>query len=166
MIAGLRNRSAGERALAAGAAVAIAAIVLEMLWPHGLEAPSPRESAAPATADAATPLASPALRAALDYAEIGARPLFSADRKAYEPPAQGTVTEADAAPSAQFSLSGIVTTATARIALIKVGDSGQVVKLAVGEAHEGWSLVSADGQTATLRNGDSSVEIHLHEPSH
>jgi hypothetical protein len=160
-----KNLSPAFRYLVALAVVLLAGIALEMLWPHPLDVPTPGVSvAAGASGESAATPDGMALRTAAEYAEIGARPLFSADRKPYQPPLQAAVAELAAAPAMDFSLSGIVTTATARMALIRVGDSGPLVKLAVGESHEGWLLVAADGKTATLRNGDSSVEIHLNEP--
>lgn len=96
-------------------------------------------------------VASPAIAAAADYPLVTQRPLFAPDRK---PDPRDMV---GAAPAQDLTLIGVALAPGKTVVLLK-DSSGTVQRLATGGSFEGWSLVSADNERATLeRNGQRRV---------
>lgn len=103
-----------------------------------------------------TTIAAPPISQFVDMTE---RPLFYADRRMPEPPA-----EAAAAPPAplRLKLEGIAIAGGSRVAVLRNLSNNGLVQLAEGESHEGWTLDSLSSVAATFsRDGEQRTELPL-----
>lgn len=137
---------------------------IELLWPHTLDAPAGKVS------DAGSESAEPGVRdddetpSSRSYDSITARPLFTLDRRPYQPPIDEPPQEAKPEPPPpriEFALSAVVTTGERRIALLKPKKASETVKLSVGETHEGWTLTDVLADGVVLTNGAQTMEVML-----
>ena len=149
----------GDRWLVGFSACCTASLAVELLWPHGLESsPAQQELAVPAPEAADSwqpnPLAA--------YDAIVARPLFTVDRRPFVPPTEETEpVSLPPGPSVEFELTAIVTSAAARMALLKTSSSAEVRKVTVGQAIDGWTLVEVREDGIVLRNGTDVRVLEL-----
>ena len=149
-----------RNALIAAAAL-LGAALAEALWPHALDGPQVtpgREDAAAAVASSTAPYPE---HSAL--AVMAQRPLFTVDRRPYQPPpsAQNTAPTGPPPPTIDAQLVGIAKAADAQLILLRVGGAPTVHRLRMGEQIEGWSVTSIGGATATLSNNGHERELSL-----
>jgi len=96
------------------------------------------------------------------YAEIGARPLFSAGRRP-----QPFVLDADGDASAsgpEFVLTGVLMTSTLNVAILTPGDGGEPVQVHPGEGLPGrpdWQLHSLAPRHALFQTPDGLIRFDL-----
>lgn len=96
-----------------------------------------------------------------EFAEITARPLFSADRRPFEPPVEAGP-EADAPVAAvPLELVGVVMTDQQRAALIQPVGSNDSSWVREGEQAEGWHIEKIEQDRVHLRSGESVEVVEL-----
>jgi general secretion pathway protein N len=97
------------------------------------------------------------------------RPLFEASRRPIEAPAPlpPPRVEPAAAPPPPFvdqnalSLLGVVASEGRTIALLKRNQTGQNIRVEVGDAVDGWTIVSIEPQRVMIRQGDTQIALQL-----
>lgn len=93
------------------------------------------------------------------YSEIVERPLFLSSRRPSEEP---EVIEPEIAQEEpQFTLLGVLLTPERVTALLKLGENGNIVRLALGETVKGWKLTTARANGITLRKSESVMDLPL-----
>jgi general secretion pathway protein N len=100
-----------------------------------------------------------ALRPYEAYSAVLARPVFSPTRRP-PPPAEAAVAGSD-----DFVLSGIVSTAADRTALIRTGQPLKTVRLKEGQTIVGWTVRSISADGVLIENGEITRELKLREKS-
>lgn len=93
-----------------------------------------------------------------DFATILERPVFFKDRKL--PPKPAAEPSAPPAPI-RLKLEGVAIVAEARIAVLRDLADNQLVQLAEGMSHNGWTLEAIDADSATFRRGGQVSELSL-----
>lgn len=93
-----------------------------------------------------------------DFATILERPVFFKDRKL--PPKPAAEPSAPPAPI-RLKLEGVAIVAEARIAVLRNLADNQLVQLAEGMSHNGWTLEAIDADSATFRRGGQVSELSL-----
>jgi len=94
------------------------------------------------------------------FAEILERPLFYAERKLPEEPKQQAVVAVPPEPL-RLHLEGIAIMDESRIALLRSQADNQLVQMAEGMTHNGWTLESVLADRAIFKRGNDSTEIEL-----
>jgi type II secretory pathway component PulC len=150
--------------LVASSALFVVTLLAELVWNHPLElVTQPTAALSAGTAD--DDPASNIRRRAMDYAAIAQRPLFTLDRRPYQPhvevPAVESPRAAPPPPRLRFTLSAIVTTPAAEIALLSVNDGPELHKLRQGEGLQGWTLAEVGRDAVVLRNGADVIRVEL-----
>lgn len=140
------------------AAISLLIMFVELSWPLGLEAPGAREPTLPSR-PASTEAWRPAPLA--HYEALTARPLFTADRRPYEPPPEPPVPVEPPGPRVELDVTAIVTSASARLALLRSNVSPDVRKLSVDQTIDGWTLVEIRTDEVVLRKGDEQIVVAL-----
>jgi hypothetical protein len=147
-----------DRVAVAIAAVAGFVLLLELVWPHQLEAPA---LGAPALAEVVElhgdivevgPLTA--------YFSITERPLFEQSRQpfvaAVEP--EPVVTPG---PRIEFELTAVVITSATQIALLRSNVTPTIQRVTLNETVDGWTLAEVTPDTVVLRRGTESVNVPL-----
>lgn len=146
------------QALIAGNALLAALVVLQILLPatpsaDAMEVSLEGDTAMPEFADVS--LSPPALSALSEMIE---RPLFLSTRRVPEP-------EKAAPPPPpkpiRLKLIGVALAGGSRVALLRNLVNNQLVHLAEGETHDGWSLDTVGAQSATFSRGPQVAELPL-----
>lgn len=121
------------------------------------QAPEPASSAKPPASQGATLAFAPLQQ----YSEIVERTLFDASRR----PAPEELDEmpAAAAELREFTLTGVVITPEAKIALLRDRTPNQVIRVEQGGALGKWLLEEVRDDGVTLRRGMARRELRLHE---
>jgi hypothetical protein len=121
----------------------------------------------------------PQLGEVLDFSELSpvqaySRPLFSPDRRAWEPPAPPPapvepefepVAQPDAPPqpAPSIRLIGVSSAGAADMkALLQMPDGGEPVWVLVGDVLEGWAVDRIDPQAITIRLGTEKMTFDLY----
>lgn len=148
-----------DRRLSALAIACLAALAVELMAPHPLESSveAPDAGSAPA-GDLLEPWRPRPLE---DYRAIAERPLFAFDRKPFVPPPAEPAPQQPAAPRVEFELSAVASSDSARMAFLKTSLSRTVVKLALNQTIEGWTLVEVRENAVVLRNGAEERMVQL-----
>jgi hypothetical protein len=98
------------------------------------------------------------------------RPLFETSRRPIEAPAplppRPQVEPAAPLPPPfvdqnALSLLGVVASEGRAIALLKRNQSGQNIRVEVGDAVDGWTIVSIEPQRVMIRQGDTQIALQL-----
>ena len=97
------------------------------------------------------------------------RPLFETSRRPIEAPAPlpPPQVEPAAPPPPAFvdqnalSLLGVVASEGRTIALLKRNQTGQNIRVEVGDAVDGWTIVSIEPQRVMIRQGDTQIALQL-----
>ena len=93
-----------------------------------------------------------------DFAAILERPVFFKDRKLPPEPAAEPV----AAPAPiRLKLEGVAIVAESRIAVLRNLADNQLLQLAEGMSHNGWTLESVNANSAAFRRGGQTTELTL-----
>jgi hypothetical protein len=94
-----------------------------------------------------------------DYSEVLERPLLFSDRRMPPEP------EVQAAPvirsPLRLKLEGVAISADSRVALLRNTADNQLLQLAEGTSHDGWTLEKLSTSGATFRRGEEVTEIVL-----
>ena len=138
----------------------IGAIAYESLAPLDpviVETPRPSSShVPPIKAVAYTP---PAIEL---FADLDARPLFTATRKPLQDPAQAN---GAAAPSSDFVLVGVIMGGTRAVALLRNKATSASMSAAVGDVVSGWRVARIDATTVTLHANGGDFVVPLDSPA-
>jgi general secretion pathway protein N len=127
---------------------------------------STRAQAAGRTEQGINPLANLTLDKLQDTVR---RPLFETSRRPIEAPAPlpPLQVEPAAPPPPPFvdqnalSLLGVVASEGRTIALLKRNQTGQNIRVEVGDAVDGWTIVSIEPQRVMIRQGDTQIALQL-----
>jgi hypothetical protein len=108
-----------------------------------------------------------------DLSDTRERPIFSPSRrpppppvveKPYVPPPPPRVETKPPPEPLMLSLLGTIAGDSAGVALFMETGSQEVVRLRIGEAHQGWVLRSVHGREAMLEKGDRKETLALPSP--
>ena len=95
-----------------------------------------------------------------DLAEMLDRPLFFSDRKL---PPEPETTAAPVAPPTplRLKLEGVAITSESRIAVLRDLNNNQLIQLAEGMSHDGWTLDAVTAAGASFKRGTQVAELGL-----
>lgn len=93
-----------------------------------------------------------------DFAEVLARPLFSATRR---PKVETSQSTAAVAASASFTLIGTIISQQGHYALLKSGQSARLQRVTEGQEIEGWTVDRIFLDRVMLRNASGQAEVKL-----
>lgn len=113
--------------------------------------PAPEKGALPVPASFQMPPAG-------DFAEVLARPLFSATRR---PQLETSQSSAAVAASASFTLIGTIISQQGHYALLKSGQSARLQRVTEGQEIEGWTVDRIFLDRVMLRNASGQAEVKL-----
>jgi hypothetical protein len=108
-----------------------------------------------------------------DLSDTRERPIFTPSRrpppppvveKPYVPPPPPPVATKPPPEPLMLSLLGTIAGDSAGVALFMEKSSQEVVRLRIGEAHQGWVLRSVHGRDAMLEKGDRQETVTLPSP--
>lgn len=150
--------SRATQALIAGNALLVALVAFQILLPatpsaDAMEVSLDGDAAMPEFADVS--LSPPAFSALSEMIE---RPLFLSTRRVPEPE--------EAAPPPppkpiRLKLIGVALAGGSRVALLRNLVNNQLIHLAEGETHDGWSLDTVGAQSASFSRGPQVAELPL-----
>ncbi|MGB5472038.1 MAG: hypothetical protein WBQ78_01005 [Gammaproteobacteria bacterium] len=94
------------------------------------------------------------------FDEILERPLFSEGR---QPPAEPATSEKPVAkgPPVRLQLEGVVITPESRIVVVRDLGNNQLLQLAEGMSHQGWTVERVQSAGATFTRGEERLELAL-----
>lgn len=95
-----------------------------------------------------------------EFAEITARPLFSEDRRPYQPPVE-VAPEAAPVAAAPLELVGVLLTERRRAALIQPVGGNDPNWVREGERAEGWEIETIEQDRVHLRSGERAEVVEL-----
>jgi hypothetical protein len=155
--------SRSTQALLAGNALLAAIVMLQVLLPaapaaDAMELAPDSELAMPEFADVS--LNPPALSALSEMIE---RPLLVSSRR---PPEPEEVEPPPPPKPIRLKLIGVALSGGTRVALLRNLVNNQLVHLAEGETHDGWSLDTLGAQSASFSRGPQVAELPLELESH
>jgi hypothetical protein len=142
------------------AAVSAGALVLELTWPHELEAPAfvpePTTKVDTPGGDALSvgPLA--------EYLPVSERPLFTPDRRPFVVVAEVPPTPR-AAPRAEFELTAVIIASTTQLALLRSNLTPTVQRLTLNQTIDGWTLAAVAPNAVVLSSGTDTMTIPLRQ---
>jgi hypothetical protein len=146
-----------DRIALAVATVSAGALLLELTWPHELEAPAPVEQA-PArieqTVDDVVPVGPLS-----DYLSVSERPLFTHDRRPFV-----FVVEAapvPVGPRVEFELTAVIITSDTRLALLRSNLTPTVRRVALNETIDGWTLAAVSADSVLMRQAEAVTTVPL-----
>ena len=150
--------SRSTQALLAGNALLAAIVMLQVLLPaapaaDAMELAPDSEPAMPEFADVS--LNPPALSALSEMIE---RPLLVSTRR---PPEPEEVEPPPPPKPIRLKLIGVALSGGTRVALLRNLVNNQLVHLAEGETHDGWSLDTLGAQSASFSRGPQVAELPL-----
>jgi hypothetical protein len=142
------------------AAVGLLAIVaLQIAFPAKLQKVTAADFASTAILDIETPPAY--VPAAFDtYAAILERPLLYADRKLPAPPPEKVLVETPPEPL-RLTLEGVALGGGARVALLRDQGNNQLIQLAEGMTHNGWTLDAIHSDRAVFSRDAEIADLVL-----
>jgi hypothetical protein len=158
MVAGLIDRP--MKVLLAIAALLAAIVVLELLYPAR---PTAAEPAANEVATTGLPEFGAVEFVAPRFADLGEmleRPLFFSDRKLPALPAAETAPQVALTPL-QLRLEGVALTGESRVAVLRDTSNNQLLQLAEGMMHDGWTLDSVTAAGASFSRGQQTTVLAL-----
>jgi hypothetical protein len=148
------------QALSAAAAVLTLTIVLELLYPAqptNLDLASAETAAAVVPDFGDTDFTPPRFQ---DLGDMLDRPLFFSDRKLPEPPTVEAAPVAAATPL-RLKLEGVAIAGESRVAVLRDLGNNQLLQLAEGIMHDGWTLDSVTAAGAKFSRGQQISELVL-----
>ncbi|HEY0301683.1 MAG TPA: hypothetical protein VGC36_10135, partial [Rhizomicrobium sp.] len=95
------------------------------------------------------------------FADIDARPLFSAKRRPLADPQAG----AAAAATSDFVLVGVIMGGERAVALLRSKSTSTTMSAGVGDTVNGWRVARIDATTVTLRGGAGEFIVPLDGPA-
>lgn len=98
------------------------------------------------------------------YSEIGARPLFSTDRRPKPFSLQGNAAGDAAAPAFDFLLTSVLITPGAKVAILQPPDGSKSVRVRMGdtlESHPGWRLTTLNARSAIFEGPEGQRTLDL-----
>jgi hypothetical protein len=143
-------------ALAVGV-VSVGTLLLELSWPHELDAPAVADES-PAELEQATPDVIP-VTGLHDYVVVSERPLFAFDRRPYVPVVE--VAPAPSGPRAEFQLTALIVTGTTQIALLRSNLTPTVQRVALNQSIDGWTLAEVHPDSVLLRRDAESMSVQM-----
>jgi hypothetical protein len=159
----------GDRWLLGLAVAALGAMTVELSWRYPIDVLVERTDA---RADIGAPIVyqTSVNTSSNAYLALAERPLFTVNRRPYEPPRE---TLAEVArpqappppPRVEFVLNAVITAPATRIAFLKVDGSPELRKLALGESHDGWTLVDVRPASVVLESGGRMMTVELERRS-
>jgi hypothetical protein len=158
MIAALRNLTTFDRAALAVAAVSAGTLLVELTWPHGLEAPA--AAGEPTTAIEPTAHHVAPVGPLSDYLLVSDRPLFTHDRRPFVFVAEAAPV-ARAGPRVEFELTAVIITSATQMALLRSSQTPTVRRLTLHQTIDGWTLAEVAPDSVVLNRGSETVTVPL-----
>lgn len=93
-----------------------------------------------------------------EFQEVVERPLFSPTR---QPPAEGAAPVAAPASELNLELIGVVLAQSEQTAIVMPQETQQALRLALGDAYQGWTLVRIEPDRAIFSRGDQEETVLL-----
>jgi len=149
--------SAFDRAAIAVAALSAGTLLVELTWPHGLEAPAPAEETATELEHATREVI--AVSSVSEYLSVTERPLFTHDRRPFVIVAE--VAPVSVGPRAEFELTAVIITRATQIALLRSNLTPAVQRVALNQTIDGWTLTEVTPDSVALRLGEEVVTVPL-----
>lgn len=152
----MRFGNANTRFLLSGCLALAAVVAIELIVPPG---PNAAEMETPATVptepklERAAPFQSPPMAA---YDSVLERPLFFANRRLPEQPAQ----EEPATPL-RLRLEGVALVGPQKVAVLRSLADRKIVQLVPGASHDGWKLVGVSADSAEFERGNEKRTLAL-----
>jgi hypothetical protein len=148
--------TAFDRIAVAVAAMSVVTLVVELTWPHELEAPVAAEAPVELVqaAEDFVPVGSLS-----EYLSISEHPLFTYDRRPFV-----FVVEAapvPIGPRVEFELTAVVLTRDTRIALLRSNLRPTVQRVVLNQSIDGWVLADLTPDSVVLRQGEAVVTVPL-----
>lgn len=143
-------------------AILLVATAVEVGWPHALVLhDGALAESEPATAHGASATFAYPARGVLEG--MTQRPLFTTDRRPYQPPQSETQLgpTSPPPPTIQAELVGIARAADSRLILLRLGGASTVHRLRLGGQIEGWTVTSIEAATATLTSNGHERQLSL-----
>lgn len=161
MSASPRPLAALDKVAVAIAALSAAALLLELTWPHELEAAAPAEQAAGESEAAAPDF--PPIGPLSAYLPIGERPLFTQDRQPFVVVAEAApvAPAAPPRPRVEFELTAVIITSATQIALLRSNLTPAVQRVTRNQTVDGWTLVDVAPEAVVLNRGGESMTVSL-----
>jgi len=144
-----------------GASLALGLLIaLQLAFPSGPG--NPDDSAAGPGGDLAPleemqPYVAPAFES---FAEVLERPLFFENRQLPAPPEEAAAPEAPREPL-QLVLEGVAISGDSRVALLRDPRGNNLVQVAEGATHDGWTLESVESGRAVFKRGEDVTELSM-----
>jgi hypothetical protein len=95
-----------------------------------------------------------------DFSEVLERPLMFAARRMPPEPEAAPIRAAPKTPL-RLGLEGVAISADSRVALLRNTVNNQLLQLAEGMSHDGWTLETIRSSGATFRRGDEAADLLL-----
>ncbi len=146
--------------LSAAVAVLTFAVVLELLYPArpmDVDVASADSAAAVVPDFGDTEFTAPRLE---DLGDMLDRPLFFSNRKLPVPPKVEAAQVAAPTPM-RLKLEGVAIAGESRVAVLRDPSNNQLIQLAEGAMHDGWTLDSVTADGATFSRGRQTSELLL-----
>jgi hypothetical protein len=146
-----------ERFAIAVATISAGTLLLELTWPHELEAPVPAEQPTAEleqTADDAVPVGPLS-----DYLSISERPLFTFDRRPFVFVVEAAPVQVG--PRVEFELTAVIVTRDTRLALLRSNQTPTARRVALNQTIDGWLLTEVTADSVVLRQNEISVTVPL-----
>jgi hypothetical protein len=157
MMSPLAKLTVFDRCAVAVAAASACALLLELTWPHELEAPAPAEQM-PAAIEQTTDNAVP-VGPLSDYLAVSERPLFTHDRRPFVFAVEAV--PAPVGPRVEFELTAVIITSDTRLALLRSNLTPTVRRVALNEAIDGWTLAAVSADSVLMRQGEAAITVPL-----
>lgn len=150
--------TAFDRIAVAVAAVSAGTLLLELTWPHEIEAPVQVEQSTAAletTGDDAVTIGPLS-----DYLSVSERPLFTHDRRPFVVIVEEAA-PAPVGPPVEFELTAVIITSATQLALLRSNLTPTVQRLALNQSIDGWTLEAVTPDSVVLRQGDATATVPL-----
>lgn len=129
-------------------------------WTRPIEVEPPEVESLPPAEPLSPPEPMPefALPPVSEFEEVVERPIFSPTRR---PPAEGTAPVGAPAPELELELIGVVLSQSEQTAIVMPTATQEALRLALGDAYQGWTLVRIEADRATFTRGDQEETLLL-----
>ena len=95
-----------------------------------------------------------------DFTQVLERPLLFADRRMPPAPDVATIQARPRSPL-RLKLEGVAISAESRVALLRNTSNNQLLQLAEGVSHDGWTLEEISPSSARFRRGEDTSDLLL-----
>jgi hypothetical protein len=149
--------SAFDGVAIAVAALSAGALLVELTWPHELEAPPPAAETAAQLEQATLDVV--AVGPVSGYLTVTEHPLFMHDRRPFTIAVEAA--PVPVGPRVEFELTAVIITSATQIALLRSNLTPAVRRVALSQTIDGWTLADVASDAVVLRSGAEVVTVPL-----